>query len=597
MANDSRTPTDDQTAAATARYSRRTMLRAALGLAGAAALAACGAEGATPAAGTTPPAGGGMNPTATTAAAGAPNPTVAPTRAATAAATARATAAGSPVAVDGKIPSPLEGVPDAYLKPLPPFKSVSRVPGRGGKVSAFLISYDPPFAPREQNRYWQELEKRMGVSPYEADAVPSANYEEKFAATLAGGDLPDLMFFNPPPNAGRILQQGGFADLTQYLTGDALKEYPNLTAFPSVLWKNVAFNKKIYGVPRPRFLANNSLYFRQDWAEKVGFAEQRNAEDVFRMFVAMSKEDPDGNGNRTDTWGLSSSSPRPGLATDEFGMMYRAPNGWRLNPDGSLVNRNETEEYKQALAFARRCWEAGAFHPDATTLTTNQNKDLFHGSKIGAYSDGLSGLIGSRTKAQELTPTAKVNGWVPVGHDGGPAVYNKYIGYFGYTCINARAGRDRERAKELLRILDYMAAAPFSEESIFNGNGIEGVHHVLKENGVREKTDLGKAEIGPLTSMTNPPQIVRYTEEEDTIYFQQLQRDLLSMAIDNPVWGFYSETNAAKSAELEQLLADRRVAIVTGREPLTAWDTALRDWKSRGGDQVRKEYEDALKAS
>jgi len=54
---------------------------------------------------------------------------------------------------NGKIPSPAPGVPDAYLKPPPPFKSVAMAPGKGTKVSAFLIAYLSPPTPHDGNKY------------------------------------------------------------------------------------------------------------------------------------------------------------------------------------------------------------------------------------------------------------------------------------------------------------------------------------------------------------------------------------------------------------------------------------------------------------
>src|SRR2546425_737236 len=61
-------------------------------------------------------------------------------------------------------PSPAPGVPDAYTVPLPAFQSVSTVPGHGGTVTVFSITYAPPEIPHDMNRYWQELERRLNVS-------------------------------------------------------------------------------------------------------------------------------------------------------------------------------------------------------------------------------------------------------------------------------------------------------------------------------------------------------------------------------------------------------------------------------------------------
>lgn len=516
---------------------------------------------------------------------------------------------GAPVAAaSGKIPSPNPdlGVPDAYTKLTPPFpKSVPMIPGKGGKVTAFLINYDPPVPPKSDNLYWQELEKRLGVT-YDATMVDSSGYEQKFAATLAGGDIPDLTFFSPPPGYEKILLQGAFTDLTEYLTGSALKDYPNLAAFPSVLWKNVALNKKIYGVPRPRLLGSNSFYFRQDWAEKTGHGVQKNADDVFDMFVKMAKNNPDG---KKDAYGLSASSPRPQFAVDILCQMFRAPNTWRLNGDGSLTHTWESDEYKQAIAYTRRLWEAGAFHPDTATNGTQQNKDLFYSSRIGAYNDGFPGLFGSggaRGQTRKLSaPNSNVTSWVPPGFDGGKGVYHKAIGYFGFTAIPAKVGKDKERVKELLRVLNWLAAPIGSEENTFTAYGIEGTHFTFKD-ALPVKNDRGRAEIGVvsggaqgivLASLTNPPQVALYDQAGDAEEAQQVQAKLLANGIENAVWGYYSQTNSQQGALLAQLQGDALASVITGREQLGYWDTFLKDWRSRGGDQARKEFQDSIKSS
>ncbi len=603
--------------------SRREMLRLTLGAAavaaGSAVLTACGGS-ATPTPASTSATvapkpttvattAGGVSPTT----AAAPAPSAAPSVAATTASgtassgatasTSSAAAASPAAAVDGKIPSPAEGVPDAYTKLPPKFKSVPNPPGKGGKISVYHITYDPPVPPKDQNKFWQELEKRLNVT-WDITLVPASSYQEKTAAVIAGGELPDLMFLDVRgvPDLYKTILQGAFTDLTPYLTGDALKEYPNLAVFPAQLWKNASLNKKIVGVPRPRFQANNGDYFRQDWADKVGMSNPKNADEYFQMLQAFVKNDPDGNG-KPDTYGLSTSSPRPswgiGASSGTIGQMFRIPNEWRLNPDGSLLRFFETEEYKAALAYARKLWEAGVFHPDAANLATTQNKDLFYGSKIGGYNDGLAGLMGStgaRGRTKQFTPTANVTAFIPPGFDGGKPVYQKFIGFFGICSISAKAGKDKEKVKELLRILDYLAAPFGSEERIFCDNGIEGVDYELKD-GVPIKNDTGKLEVSALLGMMNNPQVSFYDQPGDAKDMQVIQQKLLANGIDDPTWGYYSQTYAAKQGELAQFEADRRTEIIVGRQPLTAWDQFIKDWKSRGGDQMRKEYEDAIKAA
>jgi len=615
---------------------RRTMLRAALGLtAGAAAgavLAACG-ETAAPTA-TAAPTIAAARPTVapTTAAApvasvaasamtAAPAPAMAmtaatvaapasaPTTAPAAPMTAPAVAPTAPVAAamtrvqpapdaDGKIASFAPNVPDAYVKLPKAFQSVSAPPGKGSKVTALIAQLIPAPPGRTENRYWQELEKRLGVASFDVTWASTATYREKMATVIAGGELPDLTFLDlgAAPDLNRTIQQGAWADLTPYLSGAGLAEFPNLAKIPAFMWKNVAIGGKIYGVPRPRFLAGSALTIRQDWMDKVGFSQPKNGDEFFQMLAAFRNRDPDGNGQQ-DSYGLVADS-RGVFAHTAFAYMFRVPNNWRLESNGNLTNAVETEEFRAAIAYQRRVFEAGLFHPDSVTFTDRQMKDAFIASKAGGFMDSVTGLptpTGRRVKTKEVTPSANPVGIIPPGHDGGRGVSHNASGYFGFAAIPARVARDRERTKELLRILDWYVSPFGSEEWRFKSYGLEGVHHTLAADGNPQLTETGVREIQDLPNLTNAPQVFYYISG-DADYLQRLVADVLAVGIDNPVQTVYSPTAITKAAELDQLRIDRLTAIISGREPLSALDTYVRDWRSRGGDQMRKEYQDGLKA-
>ena len=602
---------------------RRTMLRAALGLpAGAAAsavLAACGETAAptttaaptviarssvgpttaAPVASVAPSA-----PTMTTVAAPATAAAVAPSATSGTSGTSMAPAMMTAITAkqpapdaDGKIASFAPNVPDAYLKLPKPFTSVNAAPGKGGKVTALIAQLIPAPPARTENKYWQELEKRLGVSAFDVTWASTATYREKMATVIAGGELPDLTFLDlgAAPDLNRTIQQGAWADLTPYLSGAGLAEFPNLAKIPAFMWKNVAIGGKIYGVPRPRFLAGSALTIRQDWMDKVGFSQPKNGEEFFQMLSAFRNKDPDGNGQQ-DSYGLVGYN-RDVFGHTAFAYMFRVPNQWRLESNGNLTNAVETEEFRAAVAYQRRLWEAGLIHPDSATFTDRQMKDAFIASKAGAFMDSVTGLptpTGRRVKTKEVTPTANPVGIIPPGYDGGKGVSHNASGYFGFVAIPAKVGRDKERTKELLRILDWYVAPFGSEEWRFKNYGIEGVHHTLAADGNPQLTETGVREIQDLINLTNAPQVFYYISG-DADYLQRLVADVLAVGIDNPVQTVYSPTSVAKAAELDQLRTDALTAIITGREPLTALDSFVKDWRSRGGDQMRREYQDGLK--
>jgi len=600
---------------------RRGVLQLAVATASATLLAACG-EATAPTAPASPPPNPAIPATVaatlpaqkttgvvSTVAPTAPAPTaartVAPAIAPTIATPALTTAptAASPTTrntVDGLIPSPAPGVPDAWTKLPPATKSVAATPGHGSKVTIFQYNNLTPLPPKTENRYLQEFEKRLGVT-LEIDLVPQAAYPEKIEALTASGNLADLMYvdLNLVPGQARTIVQGAYTDLTPFLTGDGLKEFPNLAQFPPQAWKNVAINGKIYGVPRPRWQAASPLMFRSDWAEKFG-GLPKNADQFFDLMVKFTKGDPDGNG-KDDTYGMTSKLNGAGIFNhDWISSMFRVPNEWRLNTDGTLTKDIETEEFRAAITYQKRLWDAGVFHPDAATHSTNQAKDLFLTGKVGGYFDSVTaigGMNGLRGRLRQLNANGKMVGLVPPGYDGGAPITHNGFGYFGFIAVPAKVGRDRERAKELLQILNYYTAPFGSEEYLFLQYGLEGIHHTVQPDGTRVVTDLGKRDISDIPNLTNAPQVAYYPGAPgDAEYIQGLVRDMQAVGADNPALTAFSPTLAAKGGELAQLKVDRLTAIITGREPPSALDGYVKDWRSRGGDQIRKELQDALKS-
>ena len=82
---------------------------------------------------------------------------------------------------------------------------------------------------------------------------------------MAGGDLPDLILLNTglgaAPNVPQFLQ-AQCADLSPYLSGDAVKDYPNLAALPTSAWKNSGslLDGHLVSVPIHRSVAGVTMF-------------------------------------------------------------------------------------------------------------------------------------------------------------------------------------------------------------------------------------------------------------------------------------------------------------------------------------------------
>ena len=113
---------------------------------------------------------------------------------------------------------------------------------------------------------------------------PLSDCPVKLATLLAGGDLPDYVWFplNPPAQIPQLpeLVKSKFQDLTEYLSGDNIKQFTNLGNVPPLSWKNGIFNSALYALPagvNPPF--SQVLQTRQDLIDAAGLTLPRSADE------------------------------------------------------------------------------------------------------------------------------------------------------------------------------------------------------------------------------------------------------------------------------------------------------------------------------
>lgn len=492
----------------------------------------------------------------------------------------------------GFFPSPIEGVPNAYYEYPTPFASVDSPPGKGGTVRLAHLS-DKRINDRADNQYWQELENRLGVT-LDVTLLPGAAYAERMATMIAGGDFPDLLFVLDLlyPQASEFKIQGAFTDVTGYLDGDARQAFPNLAAMPSYAFENSKLNGVLYGVPSPTSLQPNALWYRGDWLANAGLNAPANAAEFLNMINAFTTGDPDGNGNN-DTYGTS--FERLDAVSQRFiHSMFRVGaegNGWIVNDDGSFTHSIETEEFRAALEYAREVWASGSCHPDSLTQTSNEVREQLMAGIAGSGPNAFILLNFMRSEAAKVNPDAQILGLAPPGHDGGEGVAYNIGGWFGQFAIPTSVGADDARMEELLGITNYFGAPFGSEEYNFLVYGIEGVHHTLNDDGSRTLTEAGERDVfNPSLGALN----VLYSPNRDEIeYVQSLMAAQTRVGLFSPTVNLYAPAASEFAGELSQLYTDRKIDISTGRAGMEDLDGFISEYMSRGGDQIRTQFEEA----
>jgi putative aldouronate transport system substrate-binding protein len=502
----------------------------------------------------------------------------------------KSTAKPRPAEIKSKVP----GTPVAWKSYPKPYVTMPDPPGKGGTVTTFQILYSSP--PPQNNPWWQEYNKRLGVT-IQPTLAASPDYGSKLLTLAASGSFPDLTYINFAAGASgfeKFLTQGAFHDLTSYLTGDSLKQFPNLQTIPALTWKGSSFQGKVFGVPYPIQPVNGQLgMYRKDWAQKLGVDNPKNAQEVMDMFVAFATEDPDGDGKR-DTYGLDT------LRQGMWMGMFRAPNNWRLKKDGSLEKDMETDEYRAVLEFTHKLWQKGAVYPDALTAGVNKLQTLLHAGKVGFFTQGGWGFFGNQpntdyTLTKQTDPKANCAPWLPPGHDGGKPGMALGPASWGFGGIPTTI-KDEKKIVELIHIMEYCAAPFGSEEFTFMYKGIEGkMFHYVNGSPVGVTGDARNWANG-LNYLCGQQEVNYFYANQpgEAQLMQKYQEQQLETAIADPTMGLYSPTWVQNAGPLVQMESDAFQSIAVGNKPMSYLDEVIDTWKKQGGDKARKEFQDAL---
>ena len=201
--------------------------------------------------------------------------------------------------------------------------------------------------------------------------------------------------------------------------------------------------------------------------------------------------------------------------------------------------------------------------------------------------------------ARKLKPDVKLRQPVPPPADGSKGHYWYGPGLFGFTAIRKASP---ERIKEILGIMNYLAAPIGSEEYLLTHYGVKGVDYDLDDKGNPTLTQKGQADTMPwgagTVTVPNPPQVLFNPQDpEFARVIQGDQKVMDAVGAADPSIGLYSNTNANKGNLLNQTMLDGLAEIVKGAQPVSYLDQLVKDWRANGGDQIRAELEKARQAA
>ncbi|HEV7665000.1 MAG TPA: extracellular solute-binding protein [Chloroflexota bacterium] len=489
----------------------------------------------------------------------------------------------------------VSGVPPVYnAYPSGPLKTVPGPIGKGGDVTLTGRFIGPPATPFEQNVAWQEMNKQVGFN-LKFNMYPQADYATRLQTLIAGGQLPDI--FVQASQASTMQSEPEFmeaqaADLTTFLAGDAIKDYPNLANLPSYAWPTMVFNGKIFGIPRLKGgLAGpngTSLIAQGKAFDAIGQGSLtfKNTGEFSSALKAVTNA-------RAGVFALG----QTGLIAPHwwFAQCFGAPNQWR-SVGGKLTRDWETDEYRAALAYFRSLWDMGVVHPETPSGGPTNG---FYAGKHVLWPNSFIAFDTTWASSVRQDPDFKPRVITPFSADGSvQPVYHLGLGQTGRTVLRKASP---ERVKELLGLLNYFVAPFGSQEYLLLYYGVQGADWTYDAQGNPRQTEQGARDV--LTTnlwfpFVTPPDALYNPALGDYVKVaRQAQVESFALALTNPVAGLYSKTDASQGTALTQRIADTVTGIAYGRDGLSALDEAVRTWRRDGGDQIRAEYEQALQVA
>lgn len=482
------------------------------------------------------------------------------------------------------LPAEPAGVQEVFFRyPEPPIQQFDSPIGSGQALSWFGATYTPPATPRTRNPFWQEVERAVGTE-LNLNFVPAADYSSKLATILASDDAPDVVQIATPPPQLPQLMKAKFANLSPFLSGDAVKDYPNLANLPTASWQATIFNGGVYAVPVPRAAVGAIFLKRDDILQRFGMSGDVQSFEEFREQAKTVTRPKD------NLWAF----PAPAGPLIIVQQMMGVANGW-TETGGKFTSAIEQPETKEAIARVTEMLKDDLFHPDALVPNGEQKKQLFGSGFVAFHYDNYSAWPVFYTQYEASEPGLDIGGMIPPAFETGmtPKLWSG-SGYFSYSAIS-KASDDRIR--EILRILNWFAAPFGTQEYLLRKYGIEGKQFDMKDGAPILRADASADISVPFQYLTDSPPVIfepgrNVVAKKEHAY----QVRALPMAVTSAAQGMFSDTQGTKGARLQLLITEAQNNIFAGRQPLSSWDDAVSQWRKEGGDAVRTEYEQQLTA-
>ena len=473
------------------------------------------------------------------------------------------------------------------------------------KYTITMIDFRYGALPPQDGKGIQMINEKFNVD-FKPQYVVRSDYLQKLSAVVASGEIPDIIVMEAPDaNFYKWAKQGAFLPLDEYMG-----QYETFKLIPEHVRKAVTVNGKIYAIQK--YLTETyglTPMIRVDWLEKLNLKMPTNYDELKQVAIAFTKNDPDGNG-KNDTYGMAmAENINPQYA---MGAYWDLEAWYHKDSEGQLIPGFISEARKQHIQWLADLYKEGAITKDFALMNWTQvNTKEFYAGKAGIFIGTPRGMNPTWMQALvDVNPNAKLAPIPPFKAPDGSQGFITSPGYYGIVMLSAKLKDNPGKVKRILEMIDFgRKFYPIEQRNASNKdfdwlNGYEGQGYTIENGSVRrESEEKGLAPLNylPDSRMWAPSDEANGYSKEYTVpllrdvaaQFEKMHTEIKHYV--NPVNMVYSETRAAKDSELSKFLYTEQTKMIFGEKPVSDWDKMVEEWKSKGGAQVIKEVNDALK--
>ena len=233
------------------------------------------------------------------------------------------------------------------------------------------------------NIWFNSYRDELGIEVVYDWTTPGALYQEKLNQQIAANDIPDV-FNASMMQFAQLVSNGMVHALDEVYEAEASDFTRQMMAEDNeVGLMQATIDGKLYALPNVGGNMDNASfwYIRTDWLEKLNLEPPKTMDDIERIMVAFTEDDPDGNGE-DDTYGLVLTKDLVGQAAytlDAFLQGYHAyTDAWVYVDDESVEYGSIQPEVRNGLERVAELFKRGAINPEFSVEDgTNARKQSY----------------------------------------------------------------------------------------------------------------------------------------------------------------------------------------------------------------------------